>query len=101
MMRRFAGALVALMCLVAPSEAAPVAKTIPAPFCKTLKGEWVGFGEDGTRGEAESRLDQELANWGKRYSITPVKPKDRKVGCRVYMEVLNEYFCTAEAVVCR
>ena len=100
-MRGFAGALFALMFLVAPTTAAPTAKSKPAPFCKTLKGEWVGFGAEGTRKEAESRLDQELANWGKRYSVATVKPKDRKVDCRVYMEVLNEYFCTAEAVVCR
>ncbi len=72
-----------------------------APFCKTLKGEWVGFGEADTRKEAEIRLDKELAAWGDRYKIAPVKAKDRKASCEIYLKALNEYFCTANAVVCR
>jgi hypothetical protein len=55
--------------------------TLPAAeaaFCKTLKGEWVGVGTDGPTREAQSRLDKALADWGKHYSIAPVKPKDRR-----------------------
>jgi hypothetical protein len=72
-----------------------------AAFCKTLKGEWVGVGVDGPTREAQSRLDRALADWGQHYRIAPVKPKDRKVACHVYMQILDEYWCTAEAVVCR
>ena len=72
-----------------------------APFCKTLKGEWVGFGEADTRKEAESRLDSEIAAWGQRYQIAAVKAKNRKTSCGIYIKVLNEYSCTADAVVCR
>ena len=72
-----------------------------AAFCKTLKGEWVGFGEDETRKEAESRLDNEIAAWRERYNVTAVKAKNRKSSCGVYLKILNEYLCTANAVVCR
>jgi hypothetical protein len=89
-----AALLLALACAGAPGLQA-------APFCKTLKGEWVGFGEADTRKEAESRLDKELAAWGDRYKIAPVKAKDRKASCEIYLKALNEYFCTANAVVCR
>jgi hypothetical protein len=72
-----------------------------AAFCKTLKGEWVGFGEEDTRKEAESRLDKEIAAWSERYKITAVKAKDRKASCEIYLKLLDEYLCTADAVVCR
>jgi hypothetical protein len=103
MSRRFAAALAACFLLAAPVSAAPTAaaKAKGAPFCKTLKGEWVGIGTDSTRQEAESRLDKEIASWRERYKLTSVKPKGRKVGCEMYIKALNEYFCTAEAVVCR
>ena len=105
-MRAFAGALLALIIFAAPAtEAASAAKSKPAPqpalFCKTVKGEWVSFSEGAARQEAESRLDQALSEWGKHYSIAEVKPRDRKTGCRFYLKILNEYLCTAEAVVCR
>lgn len=94
MLRIFTGATLALLitCSSGVAEAA---------FCKTLKGEWVGFGEPDTRQEADSRLDKEIVAWREHYSIAAVKPKDRKVACSVYIQALNEYFCTAEAVVCR
>jgi hypothetical protein len=72
-----------------------------AQICKTLKGEWVGFGEDSPRKEAQSRLDKEIAAWGARYGLPLVKPRNRKVSCKVYLQALNEYECTAEAMVCR
>jgi hypothetical protein len=28
-------------------------------------------------------------------------PKKRKMTCKVYIEMLNEFFCTAEASLCR
>jgi hypothetical protein len=88
-------ALLAVTVLTTP------AVTAAAPFCKTLKGEWVGIGEADTRKEADSRLDRELTHWGERYSIASVKPKGRKVSCALYLELLNEYLCTAQADVCR
>jgi hypothetical protein len=94
MLRVWSGAL-------ALSFAFAVASPAQAVFCKTLKGEWVGFGEDDTRKEAESRLDKELSVWGARYGITPVKAKDRKASCEIYLKALNEYLCTASASVCR
>ena len=93
MSRHFAAALAACFLLAAPATG--------APFCKTLKGEWVGIGTDSTRQEAESRLDKEIASWRERYKLTSVKPKGRKVGCQMYIKALDEFFCTAEAVVCR
>jgi hypothetical protein len=106
MLKGVAGASLALLFLVAPANAAPAAgKTTSAaktaPFCKTLKGEWVGVGEDGTRKEAETRLDKEIAAWRERYQVASAKTKARKVGCNMYIQLLDEYFCTAEAVVCR
>lgn len=103
MFRSIAGALVASIMLAAPLAAAPTTDKAARsrPFCKTLKGEWVGIGTDSTRKEAESRLDKEIASWRERYKLASAKPKSRKVGCEIYIKVLNEYFCTAEAVVCR
>jgi hypothetical protein len=72
-----------------------------AASCKTLRGEWVGFGEKDTRKEAEARLDQAITEWGQHYNLTAVKAKGRKVSCGVYIEFLNEYLCTADATVCR
>ena len=82
-------------CLLAAAPASA------APFCKTLKGEWVGFGEADTRKEADSRLDREIDAWKQRYSQASAKPKDRRMACNIYIQPLNEYFCKAEAVVCR
>ncbi len=95
MYKLLTGAVLALQVCLAPVSSSEAA------FCKTLKGEWVGVGEDGPTREAQSWLDQALADWGRQYKITPVKPKDRKVACHVYMKIFDEYWCTAEAVVCR
>ena len=94
-MRFFLGAAMALTLIVAP--AAPS----QAAICKTLKGAWVGIGESGTRQEAETRLDQEIASWKQRYNLASLKPKNRKTACGIYIQFLNEYECTSEAVVCR
>jgi|EndMetStandDraft_8_1072994.scaffolds.fasta_scaffold60244_3 hypothetical protein len=96
MLRGTAGVSLLMLC-IAFAAASPA----QAVFCKKLKGEWVGFGEDDTRKEAESRLDKEVATWGERYQITPVKAKNRKTSCEIYLKALNEYFCTANAEVCR
>lgn len=71
-----------------------------AGYCKTLKGEFVGFGERTTRDDAEKALDRAIAAWETRAGLKP-KPKDRKVACKVYIEWLNEFECAAEAVICR
>ena len=60
----------------------------------------VGFGEQTTRGDADKALDTVIAGWEQRSGLK-AKPKDRKIGCKVYIEWLNEFECTAEAVVCR
>ena len=67
---------------------------------KTLKGEFVGFGKDMTRGDAEKALDREIAAWEQRSGLKAT-PKDRNVACKVYIEWLNEFECKAEATVCR
>ena len=95
MLKPATGAFFALGILFAPFPAANAA------FCKTLKGEWVGVGVDGPTEEAQSRLDKALADWREQYRTSSVKPKDRKVACHSYMPIFNEYWCTAEAVVCR
>jgi hypothetical protein len=94
MVRLLTGAALALL-LVAS------AGTAQAAFCKTLKGEWVGFGEGDARQEADSRLDKEIAAWRERYSLAAAKPKSRKTACSVYIQALNEYLSPAEAVVGR
>jgi hypothetical protein len=94
-MRFLFGAAMALTVIAAsaaPSQAA---------ICKTLKGAWVGFGESVTRQEAETRLDKEITSWQQRYSLASLKPKNRKTACSIYIQFLDEYECTAEAVVCR
>lgn len=94
-MRFLLGAAMALSMSVAfamPSQAA---------ICKTLKADWVGFGEPDTRQEAEARLDKEIAAWKERYSLAVLKPKKGKTACAIYIQFLNEYECKAEAVVCR
>ncbi len=71
-----------------------------APFCKTLKGESVSFGEPAARKDAEEALDKEIKAWAEHYNVE-AKPKDRKIACKVYIEMLNEFTCTAEAALCR
>lgn len=71
-----------------------------APFCKTLKGESVSFGEPAARKDAEEALDKEIKAWAAHYKLEP-KSKDHKIACKVYIEFLNEFTCTAEASVCR
>jgi hypothetical protein len=92
--------LISLFAAGEPVAAKPATKPAKPANCKTLKGEFVGFGENSTRGDAEKSLDKQIASWEQRYSIT-AKPKDRKVSCKVYIEWLNEYECAAEAVLCR
>lgn len=94
-MRVFLGAAMTLALISAP--AAPSR----AAICKTLTGAWVGFGEGPTRQEAETRLDREISSWKQRYSLASLKPKNRKTACSIYIQFLNEYECTAQAVVCR
>ena len=77
----------------APKQAAP-------GYCKTFKGEFVGFGEQTTRGDAEKALDREIAAWEQRSGMKAA-PKDRNVACKVYIEWLNEFECKAEATLCR
>jgi len=92
-----------LIFLFAAYEAAaakPAPKPAAAGYCKTLKGEFVGFGEDMTRGDAEKALDREIAAWEQRSGLKAT-PKDRNVACKVYIEWLNEFECKAEATVCR
>lgn len=71
-----------------------------APFCKTLKGAGVTVGEESSRKDADERLDKEIAVWAERYKV-PANAKNRKMECKVYIELLNEFECNAEATVCR
>jgi len=71
-----------------------------AASCKILKGAFVGFGEHSARNSAEAALDREIAAWETRYGVK-AEPKDRKLACKDYITFLNEYECTAEAVLCR
>jgi hypothetical protein len=86
-------ALVAVMCMGAGTASA-------APFCKTLKAAGVTVGEDSSRKDAEERLDKEIAAWAEHYG-QPANAKNRKMECKVYIELLNEFECNAEATVCR
>ena len=60
----------------------------------------VGFGEETTRVDAQKALDKEIATWEERAHVKAA-PKDRKVACKVYLEWLNEFECTAQAQLCR
>lgn len=89
---------IALIALTALSAA-----TLPAGaagYCKTVTGAMVGFGEPATRADAQKALDKEIAVWEERAHLK-AKPKDRKVDCKVYIEWLNEFECTAQAQLCR
>jgi len=92
--------LVFLFAAYEPAAAKPAPKPATAGYCKTLKGEFVGFGEETARGDAEKALDREIAAWEQRSGLK-AKPKDRNVACKVYIEWLNEFECKAEATVCR
>ena len=82
------------------AAAKPAPKQAPSGYCKTLKGEFVGFGEQVTRGDAEKALDREIAAWEQRTGLKAA-PKGRNVACKVYIEWLNEFECKAEATLCR
>lgn len=71
-----------------------------AASCKVLKGAYVGFGEQAARSYADAALDREIAAWEMRYGVK-AEPKDRTLACKDYIAFLNEYECTAEAVICR
>ena len=71
-----------------------------AGYCKSLSGEMVGFGQEGTRIYAKAALDREIAAWETRAS-RKAKPKDRKMACKDYIKFLNEFECKETAVVCR
>ncbi|NJM34009.1 MAG: hypothetical protein HC850_04065 [Rhodomicrobium sp.] len=76
------------------------AEPVFAKTCKTLKGEFVGFGEQTTKADAEAKLSAEIAAWETRTGLK-AQPKGQKTDCKVYIKFLNEFECTAEAVVCR
>ena len=101
-MRGASGVWFLLLLLGAYGAAAakPAPKQAPPGYCKTLKGEFVGFGEQTTRGDAERALDSEIAAWERRSGLKAT-PKDRNVACKVYIQWLNEFECKAEATVCR
>ena len=92
--------LTSLLAACVPAAAKPAAKPSAAGYCKTLKGEFVGFGEQTTRGDAERALEREIAAWERRSGLKAT-PKDRNVACKVYIQWLNEFECKAEATVCR
>lgn len=71
-----------------------------APFCKALKGESVSFGEESARKDASEALEKAVVAWAEHYQVAP-KPKNRKMVCKVYIEFLGEFTCTAEATLCR
>ncbi len=71
-----------------------------ARYCKALKGEMVDFGEQATRTGAEEVLGREIAAWETKTGLK-VKPAKHKTVCGDYIKFLNEFQCTAEAVVCR
>jgi hypothetical protein len=95
MMRKIALQILAVS-LFLSAAAAPVS----SKSCKTLKGEFVGFGEQSTKADAEAKLAAEIVAWETRTGLK-VQAKDRKLACKVYIKFLNEFECTAEAVVCR
>ncbi len=74
--------------------------TASAASCTTLKAEFVGFGERSSRAYAEQKLEREIADWEDRTGVKAT-PRNRKTECEVYLQILNEYLCAAEAVVCR
>jgi hypothetical protein len=49
---------------------------------------------------ADAALDREIAAWETRYGVK-AEPKDRTLAGKDYITFLNEYECTAEAVICR
>jgi hypothetical protein len=93
--RTLAVFVVAAACVAASGMASA------APFCKTLKGESVSFGEPAARKDADVALDKEIRAWAEHYHVAAPAPKNRKMACKVYIEMLNEFACTAEASLCR
>lgn len=67
--------------------------------CKTLKGEFVGFGQESAKSYADGVLDRQIGDWETRHNRKAV-PKNRKMVCKDYIKALNEFECTAEATVC-
>lgn len=73
---------------------------LAAPFCKTLKEAGVAVGEEASRNDANERLHMAINAWAERYKV-PADAKNRATQCKVYIELLNEFECTAAATVCR
>jgi hypothetical protein len=80
--------------------AAKSAASTKGKRCKTLVGEMVTFGEESTRDGANNALDREIKAWEARYSVK-AKPQERKMVCKDYIKMLNEFECKVTAVVCR
>lgn len=70
--------------------------------CTTIEEAFVGFGEQSTKADALRRLDVAIAALRKyRDRYAAAKESKRRASCSVYIKTLNEYTCTAQAVLCR
>ncbi len=90
---------------VAQAPAAPaqaVKKTVkPGKTCKTLTGAMVFFGEEITRSDAVKRLDEEVAAFRAKPGNEKASETSRTVECKIFIKLLNEYECTAQATLCK
>jgi hypothetical protein len=70
--------------------------------CITIEEQFVGFGEETTRGDAIRKLDEAIAVLRLRRSrFAEATEKSRSVSCSVYIKWMNEFECTATATLCR
>ncbi len=85
------------------SPSAPAVKKAPKPGkkCKTLTGEMVFFGQEIPRNDAIKRLDEEVVAFRAKPGNEKAVESGRNVKCEIYISVLNEYLCTAEATLCK
>lgn len=86
-----------LMLIAAPASAAPATKD----RCSTIARTALWFGQEDTRSSAVSSLNNAIAEWRAGAGNPKVKEVKRNVNCKVYLEFLNEYECTAQAVLCK
>jgi hypothetical protein len=70
--------------------------------CITIEEQFIGFGEQTTRGDAIRKLDEAIAILRvRRARFATAVEKSRAAECSIYIKWLNEFDCKARATLCR
>lgn len=70
--------------------------------CITIEEQFIGFGEQTTRGDAIRKLDEAIEILRlRRARYATAAEKTRSAECSVYIAWMNEFDCKARATLCR